>query len=180
MFNQEEIRKVHASQIDSFLRLSQISFGGIERIVRLQLDMSRQSLDDQGKLVGELVKLSNPQDVANHVSKAASASLEQAVNHSRNLYEAVSEIQGEVAKLAEENIGLLNKSMISTIDALAKNAPAGSEAAVAFFKTTMAASQNAIESAKTSAKTAADAMQANMTAVSERAIKVAANVGKKA
>ena len=74
MFNQEEIRKVHASQIDSFLRLSQISFGGIERIVRLQLDMSRQSLDDQGKLVGELVKLSNPQDVANHVSKAASAS----------------------------------------------------------------------------------------------------------
>ena len=56
MFNQEEIRKVHASQIDSFLRLSQISFGGIERIVRLQLDMSRQSLDDQGKLVGELVK----------------------------------------------------------------------------------------------------------------------------
>lgn len=65
-------------------------------------------------------------------------------NHSRNLYEAVSEIQGEVAKLAEENIGLLNKSMISTIDALAKNAPAGSESAVNAVKSGIAAPAAAV------------------------------------
>lgn len=180
MFNQEEIRKVHASQIDSFLRLSQISFGGIERIVRLQLDMSRQSLDDQGKLAGELVKLSNPQDVANHVSKAASASLEQAVNHSRNLYEAVSEIQGEVAKLAEENIGLLNKSMISTIDALAKNAPAGSESAVNAVKSGIAASAAAVNSMTKAAQQVAEFAGTSVKAASTATADAVRNASKKA
>ena len=132
------------------------------------------------QLVGELVKLSNPQDVANHVSKAASASLEQAVNHSRNLYEAVSEIQGEVAKLAEENIGLLNKSMISTIDALAKNAPAGSESAVNAVKSGIAASAAAVNSMTKAAQQVAEFAGTSVKAASTATADAVRNASKKA
>ncbi|MGE8356110.1 MAG: phasin family protein [Microvirgula sp.] len=156
MFNQEELSKAHFNQFESLLRLAHISLAGVERIVRLQLDASRQSLEENGKLVRELSQTTDPQQAAQQLNKVTASAVEQVVNHSRNLYEVVSEVQTEVARLTEEQIGQYNKSLISTIDTLAKNAPAGSDSAINAVKSGIAASAAAVNSLTKAAQQVSD------------------------
>lgn len=143
---QEELIKASSNGVEAALRFSQISLGGLERIVRIQLDASRQALDEQAKAAQELTKLHDSKQAIQHLNKLAADAVEHSVNHSRGLYEVLSETQSELAKLAEENIGSFNKNLINVIDSLAKNAPAGSDAAVNALKSGIAASAAAVNS----------------------------------
>jgi hypothetical protein len=60
------------------------------------------------------------------------------------------------------------------VDNAAKNAPAGSETAVAVFKSAVAAGNNALESVQKAVKQATDVAEANFNAVANQAV----NVGK--
>ena len=58
---------------------------------------------------------------------------------------------------------------MGAIDNMAKNAPAGSESAVALIKTAVTASNNAYESVQKVVKQAAQAAEANIQAVAQQA-----------
>ena len=56
------------------------------------------------------------------------------------------------------------------VENLAKNAPAGTEAAMAAFKSAMNTSQNVIESAQSSAKKAVETVESNFAEVANQAV----------
>jgi hypothetical protein len=64
-------------------------------------------------------------------------------------------------------------------DSALKNAPAGSESAVAFFKQAVSASNNAVESIQKAAKQATDLAHSNIQAVTETAVKATKTTAKK-
>ena len=59
------------------------------------------------------------------------------------------------------------------MDNAAKNAPAGSETAVAVFKSAVAAGNNALESVQKAVKQATDVAEANFNAVANQAVNAA-------
>ena len=59
------------------------------------------------------------------------------------------------------------------MDNAAKNAPAGSETAVAVFKSAVAAGNNALESVQKAVKQASDVAEANFNAVANQAVNAA-------
>ena len=59
------------------------------------------------------------------------------------------------------------------VDNAAKNAPAGSETAVAVFKSAVAAGNNALESVQKAVKQATDVAEANFNAVASTAVNAA-------
>jgi hypothetical protein len=61
------------------------------------------------------------------------------------------------------------------VDNAAKNAPAGSESAVAFMKNAVVAANNAFEQVQKSVKQATDVAEKNFTAATETAIKATAS-----
>ena len=63
---------------------------------------------------------------------------------------------------------------------MTKNAPAGTETAVAAIKTAMSNSQSAIEAAQKAAKQVVSMAEANIAAVTEQALNAASTVSKKA
>jgi hypothetical protein len=65
------------------------------------------------------------------------------------------------------------------VDNAAKNAPAGSETAVAMFKSAVSAANNAVESVQKAVKQATDVAEANFAAVSESAVSAAKTTTKK-
>ena len=65
------------------------------------------------------------------------------------------------------------------LDNAAKNSPAGSDAAVAAFKTAVAAGNNALESVQKAVKQATDVAQSNLHAVADTAVKAAKTASKK-
>ena len=59
------------------------------------------------------------------------------------------------------------------VDSAAKNAPAGSETAVAMMKSTVSAANNAFESVQKAVKQASDVAEANFNAVTNTAVNAA-------
>ena len=65
------------------------------------------------------------------------------------------------------------------VDNMAKNAPAGSETAVAAFKTAVSAGNNALESVQKAVKQATDLTQAQVRTMSEQVTSAAKTASKK-
>ena len=77
----------------------------------------------------------------------------------------------EVGKVAEVTAADAQKKFMAVVDTAVKNAPAGTENAVALVKSAVAAANNAYESVHKAAKQAADMAEANFTAVTDTAVK---------
>ena len=65
------------------------------------------------------------------------------------------------------------QAFVGLVDSAAKNAPAGSETAVAVMKSAVAAANNAFESVQKAVKQASDVAEANFQAVQTTAVNAA-------
>ena len=107
--------------------------------------------------------------MVNLSAAAAQPALEKALAYSRKVYEVSTQTQGEVTKLVEAQAAEMNKNMVSLLDKFAKNAPAGSDVAVAAVKSALAAANTAYDSLSKVAKQANEIAEANFTAAANAA-----------
>jgi hypothetical protein len=87
---------------------------------------------------------------------------EKAVSFSRHVYEIASATSKEFGDAVEAKAAEAQKSVYGMVESVSKNAPAGSESAVAMMKSAMSASQTAIESVQKAVKQATEAAEANL------------------
>lgn len=173
----EQFAKLSANGLEAAFRVAQITLDSAERFAKLSLELSKQTLEENVKLARELSEVKDPQEALNRVNKLTAQGLEQAVANSRNVYDIVSQTQSELGKVAETNFSDLNKLLISNVESLGKNAPAGSEAAINAFKSGLAASAAAFSTlSKTGQQVAefADSSVKAATSATADAVKAAA------
>jgi hypothetical protein len=96
------------------------------------------------------------------------------------VYGIAVETSAEFTKAFEGKAAEAQKTFNQVVENVSKNAPAGTESAVAVLKSALTSSQNAIESAQVSAKKAMQVAETNLNAVTEQALSAAAAVTKKA
>ena len=89
-------------------------------------------------------------------------SAEKAGAYGRKLYDIVAEVQAEMSKVAEAGAADAQKKFAALVESAAKNAPAGSEQAVAMAKAAFAAANDAFGNAQKAAKQAAEVAEANI------------------
>jgi adenine-specific DNA methylase len=107
--------------------------------------------------------------------------VEKVVAYSRSIYEIASQTQEELSKVFEGQIAEINKNVTSALDKAAKNAPAGSDVAVAAVKSAIAAANSAFDSISKAAKQVAEITEANVAAATNATVKsVATPKAKKA
>ena len=88
----------------------------------------------------------------------------------RCLLDQAQEMQAEFTRQFEGQVADVQKKFLAVVDNAAKNAPAGSETAVAVFKSAVAAGNNALESVQKAVKQATDVAEANFNAVASTAV----------
>jgi hypothetical protein len=98
---------------------------------------------------------------------------EKTASYSRHLYEIASGASAELGKTFEAQAADAQKKFLSVVDTAAKNAPAGSETAVAVLKSAVAAGNNALESVQKAVKQATEVAEANFNAVANTAVNAA-------
>ena len=131
-----------------------------------------QSLKQEG-VIGE----NNKGYVTDLKGSASSAAMTDAENLDRRvIYEALAEQN----KLGTTGLLEVQKAFAGAVDNLTKNAPAGSESAVAAFKNALTAGQTAIESAQTQAKKAVETAQSNFAAATTQTVDAVKKATKKA
>jgi hypothetical protein len=77
----------------------------------------------------------------------------------------------EVTRVAEVQLADVQQKFMGLVDSASKNAPAGTENAVALVRSAVAAANNAFESVQKAAKQAADVAEANFQAMTTTAVK---------
>lgn len=164
--------------IDNFLAVQGTVFSGFEKLVDLNLKATKAALDDVAQKSQDAVELKDAQELLAFTSGLVRP--EQAVAYGKDIYEIFASVQGELSKLAETQLAESQDRVSDAVEQFARNAPTGSEGAVALLKSSLATATNAYESATKAARQAASAAESNFAAATNATLKAAADASKAA
>lgn len=176
----DQIVSAAKSNLETAQGLATQSFAGFEKLVNLNVTAARALVSESFDHAQALLAAKDAQQfVALNLGQVA-PNAEKAVSYGRHVYGIAVETTAEFTKAFEGKVAEGQKVFSQTVENLSKNAPAGTEQAVAAIKTAMASSQSALESAQSAAKQALAMAESNVNAVTEQALNVAGKVAKKA
>jgi len=160
--------------------IANAQFAAFERLSALNFNTTKAAFEDGVSQAKALLSVKDAQELVNLGATSAQPNLEKAIAYSRNVYEVATQTQAEITKLAEFQAAEMNKTVVSLLDKVSKNAPAGSDVAVAAVKSAMAAANSAYDSFTKVVKQATDMAEANVTAATAGVVKEAGKKKSKA
>src|SRR5258708_37588821 len=126
-----------------------------ERVIALQLDFAKTSLDQATKSARALAGAKDVQELVAARTRTAETAVERLMGFSRSLYEISAEAQTQFSRLAEERMSTFQKAVTETVDQAVKSSPAGGDVAAAAIKSSLAATTAAFDSFTKAAKSVA-------------------------
>jgi phasin family protein len=182
--NQEQFANSHKASVEAMLTLANTALASAERIAALNLNTARSLLEEG---VANTKAILGAKDIQEAISVQASLTqpnVEKAVAYTRSVYEISAQSKEEIGKLLEGQFGDFQSQVTGLLDKAAKNAPTGSDVAVAAVKSAIAAATSAFDSMNKAAKQVAEITEANVAAATNATVKAvgatAANTKKKA
>ncbi|MBC7918190.1 MAG: phasin family protein [Rhodoferax sp.] len=169
MLTVEQVLASHKSNVETLFGLTNKAFEGVEKIVELNLTASKAALSEAAGHTQSLLSVKDAQELLALQSGLLQPLAEKTAAYSRHLYDIAQGAGAEFTKTFEGQAADAQKKFGALVDSAAKNAPAGSEAAVAVVKSAIAAANNALESVQKAVKQATDLAESNFNAVSAQA-----------
>ena len=160
----EQITATNKAGIDAFLNLAHTQFAAFEKLSALNFNATKAAFEESVSIAKAITSVKDVQELVNLNASLAQPTLEKAHSYSRNVYEVLTATQGEYTKAAEGQASEFNNSIASLLDKVTKNAPAGSDVAVAAVKSALAAANTAYDSITKVAKQATEIAQSNFAA----------------
>ena len=167
----EQFASANKAGIESLLTIANTAFASAERIAALNLNVARSILEDSVSNAKSLFAAKDVQELFSLQATLAQPALDKAIAYSRNLYEISTQTQEELGKIFEVQFAEANKNVNSALDKAAKNAPAGSDVAVAAVKSAIAAANSAYDTMTKAAKQVAEIAEANVAAATSATAK---------
>src|SRR5690606_22422360 len=115
------------------------------------------------------------QEAVSFTTGLVQPSPEKVAAYGKHVYDLGTGVQASLNRLTDEQIAQAQRQVDDTIDQLAKNAPTGSEGAVALMKSSLATANSAFESATKVARQASTAAESNITAAANATLKAASD-----
>ncbi|KAA0890046.1 TIGR01841 family phasin [Pusillimonas sp. ANT_WB101] len=174
---------VAASQkavLDNMLAVQGTLFAGFEKLIDLNLKVVKATLDEVAEKSQQVVQIKDAQDAVAFTSGLVQPNAEKSLAYSKHVYDILSGVQVDLSKLTEGQIAQGQQQVTEAIDQIAKNAPTGSEGAVALMKSSVATANNAYESVSKAVRQASDAAESNINAATDATFKAAADAAEAA
>ena len=165
----EQVSASGKAGVEALLGLANAQLAAYERISALNLDATRTAFEDGVNYARALLGAKDVQELMNLSSSAAQPTMEKALAYTRKVYEVSSQVQSEFTRLVEAQAAEANRNVAAMLDKLAKNAPAGSDVAVAAVRSALAAANTAYDSFSKVAKQASEMAEANINAAASAA-----------
>ena len=180
MMTTEQIVASHKANVETLFGLTHKAFEGMEKLVELNLTATKAALSESAQSTKAAMSVKDAQELLALQANLFQPLAEKTAAYSRHLYDIATSTSAELSKAFEGQATEAQAKFMGLVDGASKNAPAGSETAVAVMKSAVAAANNAFESVQKAVKQATDMAQANFTAVSNTAVNAAkAPVAKK-
>jgi len=170
-FTAEQFLAAQKASVETLFGLTGKAFEGVEKLVELNLQVAKTTLGEAAETTKAALSVKDAQELLALQASLLQPAAEKAAAYSRHLYDIVAGTNAEVTKVAESTIAEGQKKVLAVVDNAVKNAPAGTENAVALVKSAVAAANNAYESVHKAAKQATEVAEANFTAMTNTAVK---------
>lgn len=170
----EQFAATQKAGLEALFGLTNKAFEGAVKLAELNIETARAAIAEGQEHAQRALSAKDPQGFFAVQAGFAQPAADKAIAYGRNVYAIVSAAQTEFAQAAQSQFEQQQQAVQSFIDNAAKNAPAGSETAVAAFKSAITAAQGAYESVNKAAKQAAEMAETNFEAVTKAASKAAA------
>ena len=179
MLTVEQVIAAQKSQIDTLFGLTQKAFEGVEKLVELNIQATKAAQSESANNTQALLSVKDAQELLNLQASMMQPLAEKSVAYSRHIYDIASGTGAEFSKAAEATATDAQKKFMAVVDNASKNAPAGSESAVAVMKSAVSAANNAIESVQKAVKQATEMAEANFNTVTATAVNATKTAAKK-
>lgn len=165
----DQILSAQKAHFETLFGLTSKAFEGVEKLVELNVTASRAALAEAAQHTQAVLSVKDAQELLTLQAGLFQPLAEKTASYSRHLYDIASNTAGEFNKALEVQSTEARKSFNSLLDNSTKNAPAGSESAVAMVKSAVSAANNAFESVQKAVKQASDMAEANFNAATKTA-----------
>lgn len=169
----QQVLNSQKAAIEALVSIQGSVFGGFEKLVDLNLKAIKATLDDVSEKSQQVASVKDAQEAAAMTSSLVQPSAEKAMAYSKHVYDIVASVQADLAKLGEAHLAEGQKHMYDAIEQMTKNAPAGSESAVAMLKSGLVQANTAFDSMTKAAKQAAEVAEKNLAAATSATFKAA-------
>ncbi len=170
MLTAEQVLASQKATVETLFGLTNKAFEGVEKLVELNLTATKAALAEAAGTTQSMLSVKDAQELLALQAAMFQPLAEKTASYSRHLYDIASGAGAEFSKTFEAQASDAQKKFLAVVDNASKNAPAGSETAVAVFKSAVAAGNNALESVQKAVKQAADVAEANFNAVAAQAV----------
>lgn len=169
----EQIAAAQKANIESLFGLTTKAFEGVEKLIELNLQVVKSTLAESQENVQRALSVKDAQELLALQASLTQPIAEKVLAYGRHVYEIASATQAEFAKVAEAQYEEQNRKVQALVDNVAKNAPAGSETAVAALKSAINAANTTYETVQKAAKQAVEIAETNFNAAAAVATKAA-------
>ncbi|MDB5839454.1 MAG: phasin family domain protein [Herminiimonas sp.] len=161
--------------------LTRKAFEGVEKAIGLNVDAVKSSLEQATDTAKKLSTSGNPQDFLAAAAQGQ-PNPEKAREYTRQMTEIATNMHAEFTRAAEAQVAETRQKLATLVEEASKNAPPGSEAAIATMKSILLSADTAYEQLARNAKQAAEMLQTSVKTASEqaaRSMEKASRTGKK-
>ena len=179
MFTVDQVVAAQKANFETMFGFTTKAFEGVEKLVELNLTASKAAMAEAADTATSILSVKDAQELLALQAGMFQPLAEKTAAYSRHLYDIATASTAEFTKAVEGQAAAAQKKFAEVVDTAAKNAPAGSETAVAVFKSAVSAANNALESVQKAVKQATEVAESNFNTVAANAVNASKTVGKK-
>jgi phasin family protein len=163
----EQIQEAAKANVEAVLAAANTQFAALEKLANLNASAIKAAFEESIANARALAGAKDVQELVTLQSSFAQPAMEKAIAYSKSVYEVAAQTNAELSKVAEKRAAEWNENFVSLLDKATKNAPAGSDVAVAAVKSMIAAANSAYDNFNKVAKQATEIAEANVAAATE-------------
>jgi phasin family protein len=169
----EQFAALQKANLEALFGLSNKAFEGIEKLIELNLQVVKSTLAESQENAQRALSVKDPQELLSLQASLTQPVAEKILSYGRHVYEITSAMQAELTKVAETQYEEQNRKVQALVENVAKNAPAGSETAVAVMKSAITAANTTYETVHKATRQAVEIAESNFNAAATAATKAA-------
>ncbi|QCP50129.1 phasin family protein [Trinickia violacea] len=169
----EQFSAAQKASLETLFGLTNKAFDGLEKLTELNLQVVKSTIAEGQENAQRALSAKDAQEFLALQAGIVQPAAEKVLSYSRHLYEIASATQAEFARAVEAQYEDQNRKVQALVDNVAKNAPAGSETAVAVMKAAITAANTTYETVQKATKQAVEIAESNFNAATTAATKAA-------
>lgn len=162
------------SQVTLFSSLAQNTFAGFEKLIELNLSVAKTSMEESNAAYNRMLASKEPTAFFGG-GATAPPTAQRAMSYAKEVAGIATEIQSGFSKVAESQLAETQRKFATLMEQASKNAPAGSESAIAMMTSMMSKATEGYEQMTRATRQAVESMEGNIAATVDKMAQTTTN-----